>query len=70
MFNQFKRLIIGQPKKQRTKRRKRYRSLKGCDSFVGCIIFSGLRSRTNTDYIISEWVQLQLGILYRLQVLF
>ncbi len=53
MFNQFKELIIGQPK-QRTKRRK-------ISKFKGLAILSSdalssavLRSRTNTDYIISS----------------
>ncbi len=69
MFNQFKRLIIGQPKNRELKDEK-ISKFKGLAILLSDALSSVAYGPEQILITLSVVVQLQLGILYRLQVLF
>lgn len=70
MFNQFKRLIIGQPKKNRELKDEKISKFKGLAILSSDALSSVAYGPEQILITLSVVVQLQLGILYRLQVLF
>ncbi len=69
MFNQFKRLILGQPKNRELKDEK-ISKFKGLAILSSDALSSVAYGPEQILITLSVVVQLQLGILYRLQVLF